>query len=249
MGVTRATAARDRLAVALDAPHLGRCEAILERLAGVPGWIKVGSELFTAAGPAALEAAGRRARVFLDAKFHDIPTTVARAVAAATRHGVEMLTVHAAGGASMLRGAREAALETASAAGREPPRVLGVTVLTSLGAADLKETGVAGEVEEQVARLVDLILAAGLDGVVVSALETAAVRRRAGEALYIVTPGIRSAASTPDDQVRTASVASALAAGSDLLVVGRPVLAAADPAATARQLVREIEQAVAAREA
>ncbi len=240
------TRAADRLAVALDVPDLARAHALLDQLGGVPGWLKVGSELFTAAGPAALEAARRHARLFLDTKLCDIPNTVARAVAAATRQGVGMLTLHASGGGAMLRAAREAARETASAAGREPPILLGVTVLTSLGPPDLKDIGVAGSVGEQVARLVDMALAAGLDGVVASPREAAAIRRRAGDALRIVTPGIRPAAAAPDDQARTATAAEAIGAGADLLVVGRPVIAAADPAAAAEALVREIAQALGA---
>ncbi len=238
------TSAADRLAVALDVPDLARARGLLEALRGVPGWLKVGSELFTASGPDALAAAQRHARVFLDTKLHDIPNTVAGAVAAAARQGVAMLTLHAAGGGAMLRAAREGALEGASAAGCEPPLLLAVTVLTSFGPPELKEVGVAGGVDEQVARLVDVALAAGLDGVVASPREAAAVRRRAGDALRIVTPGIRPAAWPRDDQNRTATAAEAIRAGADVLVVGRPVVAAADPGAAARMLVCEIEQAL-----
>ncbi len=239
--------ASDRLAVGLDVPDLAAAEALIASLAGVPGWLKVGSELFTAVGPPALEAAGRGARVFLDTKLHDIPNTVARSVAAATRHGVGMLTLHASGGGAMLRAAAEAAAEAADAAGRPPPLLVGVTVLTSLSAGELKEVGVAaGEVEEQVARLVDLCLSAGLDGVVTSPHEAAAVRRLAGDALRIVTPGVRSANWPADDQARTATAGAAVAAGADLVVVARPVIHAPDPARAARQLVAEIEAALAA---
>jgi orotidine-5'-phosphate decarboxylase len=240
-------AARDRLAVGLDVPDLAAAEALIAALGGAPGWLKVGSELFTAAGPPALRAAGRSARVFLDTKFHDIPNTVARAVAAATRHGVAMLTLHAGGGGAMLRAAREAAEEAAAAVGSRRPRLVGVTVLTSLTPGDLKEVGVGvGAIEEQVARLVDLCLAAGLDGVVASPQEAASVRRRAGDALKIVTPGVRPAGWPTDDQARTATAAAAVSAGADLVVVGRPVLRARDPAGAARQLVAEIEEALAA---
>ncbi|HEY8156540.1 MAG TPA: orotidine-5'-phosphate decarboxylase [Myxococcota bacterium] len=242
--------ARDFLAVALDVPRLDAAEDLVRRLAGVPGWLKVGAELFTSAGPSALAAAGSAARVFLDAKLHDIPNTVAGAVAAATRHGVGMLTLHAAGGIAMLRAAREAAEETALAIGSPRPLLVGVTVLTSLSPADLKELGIqASSVEEQVARMVDLALAAGLDGVVASPREAAAVRRRAGPGLRIVTPGVRPAGAADDDQRRTASAAEAIQAGADLLVVGRPVVRAPDPAAAARELVREIEAALGSRTA
>ena len=242
--------ARDRLAVALDVPRLDTAEDLVRRLAGAAGWLKIGSELFTSVGPAALAAAGSASRVFLDTKLHDIPNTVAGAVSSATRHGVGMLTLHAAGGVSMLRAAREAAERTAAETGGTRPLLIGVTVLTSLSPADLKELGFdAGSVEEQVARLVELVLAAGLDGVVASPREAAAVRRRAGAALRIVTPGVRAAGAQGDDQRRTASAAAAIDAGADLSVVGRPGVRAPDPAAAARGLVREIEVALGARRA
>jgi orotidine-5'-phosphate decarboxylase len=161
-----------------------------------------------------------------------------------------MLTLHAAGGIAMLRAAREAAEETALAIGVRRPLLVGVTVLTSLSPADLKDLGIqAGSVEEQVARMVDLVLAAGLDGVVVSPREAASVRRRAGAELRIVTPGVRPSGAAEDDQRRTASAAEAIQAGADLVVVGRPVVRAPDPAAAARQLVREIEAALGSRTA
>lgn len=236
---------RDRLAVALDVPSLAAAEILVAQLAGLPGWLKVGGELFTAAGPAAIALAAKQARVFLDIKLHDIPNTVAGAVAAAARHGVGMLTLHVAGGAAMLRAARAAADEAGVTGTR--PALLGVTVLTSLGTAELRRVGVQGPVEEQVARLVDLALECGLDGVVASPHEAAAVRSRAGSQLTIVTPGVRAATAAPDDQTRTASAADALRAGSDLLVVGRPVVRAADPGRAAREMLREIESALARR--
>jgi orotidine-5'-phosphate decarboxylase len=239
--------ARDRLAVALDVPALEDAEALIAALDGVPGWLKVGSELFTTAGPAAVAAARGSARVFLDLKFHDIPHTVARAVAAATRHGASMLTVHAAGGSEMLRAARESAEEAAQAAGLKRPELVAVTVLTSLAASDLEEIGVRGAVvEDQVARLVDLALAAGLDGVVASPHEAGLVRARVGDALRIVTPGVRPASWPADDQARRAGARAAVEAGADLLVVGRPVVRSPAPAEAARELLREIEDGLAA---
>jgi orotidine-5'-phosphate decarboxylase len=242
-----ALSSRDRLAVALDVPTLDDARSLIDALAGASGWLKVGGELFTAAGPAALEAAAATARVFLDTKFHDIPNTVARSVAAATHQGVAMLTLHASGGSAMMRAARDAAGEAAAAAGVEAPCLLGVTVLTSLSPSDLKEVGIETAVEDQVARLVDLALESGIGGVVASPLEAAMVRRRAGEALRIVTPGIRSSADAADDQARTATPGSAIEAGADVLVVGRPVVRASDPRRTATALVAEIERALAAR--
>ena len=145
--------ARDRLAVALDVSALAAARPLVAALAGVPGWLKVGGELFTAEGPAAIALARGAARVFLDTKLHDIPNTVARSVAAAVGHGVGMLTLHAAGGRAMLRAARDAADEAADGSGRDRPILVAVTVLTSLGAADLVEVGIAGGPEEQVLRL------------------------------------------------------------------------------------------------
>lgn len=241
-------AAADHLAVGLDLPDLASAQRMAESLAGLVGWLKVGSQLFTTAGPAAVAVAGRSARVFLDLKFHDIPNTVAGAVGAASRLGVGMLTVHTSGGGAMLRAARDAAAEGAAAAGCDRPLIIGVTVLTSMAAADLKEVGVsAAAVDDQVARLVELAIASGLDGIVAAPQEVARVRAVAGEALRIVTPGIRSSDAPPDDQVRTASAGDAIAAGSDVLVVARPVLRAADPASAARELVAEIEAALGAR--
>jgi orotidine-5'-phosphate decarboxylase len=247
--MSRIESARDRLAVALDVPDLAQAEALIDSLAGVPGWLKVGGELFTVAGPAALAAAGRTAKVFLDTKLHDIPNTVGRTVAAAARGGVSMLTLHGGGGSAMLAAARESADVVASETGNPPPLLLAVTVLTSFSPSALKEIGIDATIEDQVARLVDIAVAAGIDGVVASPLEAAAVRRRAGDALCIVTPGIRPAGWPADDQARAASAGDAIAAGSDVLVVGRPVLTAADPAEAARRIVAEIEAALGPRQA
>jgi orotidine-5'-phosphate decarboxylase len=238
--------ARDRLAVALDVPALDDARALVASLEGVPGWLKVGGELFTAAGPAAIELARQSARVFLDTKLHDIPNTVARCVAAATRHGVGMLTLHAAGGRAMLRAARESADEVVAATGCERPILVAVTLLTSLGAADLSDIGIAASPEDQVLRLAELAMAAGIDGIVTSPLEVARVRERLGRELLLVTPGVRRSDGPADDQTRTATAAEALAAGADLLVVGRPVIRAAAPAQAVRALVAEMEAGLAA---
>jgi len=242
--------ARERLAVALDVESLDQAESLIEALAGVPGWLKVGGELFTAAGPPAIAAAGKCAKVFLDTKLHDIPNTVARTVSAATRHGVSMLTLHTSGGADMLRAARAAAEDTAAAGDRPRPLLVGVTVLTSFSSAGLREVGLAAPaVADQVMRMVDLALESGIDGVVASPHEAAAIRSRAGAEFRIITPGIRPQGSPADDQARTATAADAIAAGSDLLVVGRPVLRAPDPSGAAQQLIAEIERARGAEEA
>lgn len=236
--------ARDRLAVALDVDNLDEAESLVESLAGVPGWLKVGGELFTVAGPPALAAAGKHARVFLDTKLHDIPNTVARTVGAATRHGVAMLTLHTTGGSDMLRAARAAAEEAAAAGDLPRPLLLGVTVLTSFSSAGIREVGFsAAVVSDQVARMVDLAVESGIDGVVASPHEAAAIRSRAGADFRIVTPGIRPEGWPADDQARTATASEAIEAGADLLVVGRPVLRAPDPSDAARRLVGEIERA------
>jgi orotidine-5'-phosphate decarboxylase len=227
-----------RLIVALDAPGLAEAEALLERLAGVVGTYKVGAQLFTAAGPAAVEMVQKRGgRVFLDLKYHDIPASVAGAVREAGRLGVALLTVHASGGRAML----EAAAGAAAAAGRERPRVLAVTVLTSIDRATLhRDLGVPSAVEGHVVRLAGLARAAGCDGVVASPREVGQLRALLGREALIVTPGIRPAGGARDDQARTDTPARAARAGADYLVVGRPVTAAPDPAAAAAAILAEM---------
>jgi len=239
--------AREHLAVALDVASVDQATRHIERIAGVPGWLKIGFELFTAAGPASITLAAKSSSVFLDLKFHDIPTTVARAVASATRHGAALCTLHASGGLAMLRAAKTAAAEEAERCQLSRPKLVAVTVLTSLAQEDLPSIGIAGPLSEQVARLVDLSLEAGLDGVVASAREAEAVRRRAGTDFLIVTPGIRPAGSERGDQYRVATPSSAIRAGADLLVVGRPILQAENPADAARAVCAEIETALEGR--
>lgn len=219
----------DRLIVALDVPDLAEAALLLARLRPLVRWFKVGSELFTAAGPRAvalvLESGGR---VFLDMKYHDIPQTVGRAVASAGRLGVSMVNVHAAGGEAMLR----------AAAGARGAGVLliGVTVLTSLQDDPLTVADQARRVQE-----------AGLDGVVASAREAALIKQACGDRFLVVTPGIRPADAPEDDQRRTATPGEAVAAGSDFLVVGRPITAARDPAQAAERILDEMRDAVAGR--
>jgi orotidine-5'-phosphate decarboxylase len=236
--------ARDFLAVALDVPSLSAAEKTIEGLGGEPGWLKIGSELFTAVGPAVIELATKRARVFLDLKFHDIPNTVASAVKSGTGLGVSLMTLHAVGGVSMLRAARDAAAEEAERLGVPRPELVAVTVLTSTAEEELAQVGVAGSLPDQVARLVDVALESGIDGVVSSPLEASAVRKRAGKDFRIVTPGIRPAGSAVGDQVRIATPASAIEQGSNLLVMGRPILKAECPVDAARAAISEIEAAL-----
>lgn len=226
-----------RLIVALDYPEPAAALALIEQLE--PRWcrLKVGFELFISGGPALVETLQMRGfEVFLDLKLHDIPNTVAAACRRAAALGVWMLTVHGSGGAAMIAAAREA-LEAGS--DRNRPRLVAVTVLTSLTEAELQALGMAQTIPEQVDRLAGLALNAGADGLVCSPLEVAALRDRFGAAPLLVTPGIRAAApseASGDDQRRTLAAAQALAAGSSYLVIGRPITRAHDPAAALQQI-------------
>jgi orotidine-5'-phosphate decarboxylase len=234
----------DQLLVALDVDTAAEARTLADRLRGAAGGFKIGSRLFTSHGPSIVEELSARGdRVFLDLKFHDIPHTVAGAVAAATRLGAWMINVHAAGGAAMMRAAREAADEESARASRPAPLVIAVTMLTSLNDAVLADVGFAGGVTDQVERLAALAQTAGLDGVVASAQEIALIRKRCGSAFAIVTPGIRGAGDAVGDQSRTMSAAHALAAGSTYLVVGRPIIASADPRAAAERIAAECRAA------
>jgi orotidine-5'-phosphate decarboxylase len=230
----------DQLIVALDVDTAVEARKLAERLRGVVGGFKIGSRLFTSHGPSVVEElVARGNRVFLDLKFHDIPHTVAGAVAAATRLGVWIVNVHASGGSDMMRAAREAANEEAARMSGPAPLVIAVTVLTSLDASMLNEVGFGRAAGAQVERLAVLAQAAGLDGVVASPQEVALIRARCGDRFVIVTPGIRAAADSKGDQSRTLSASEALAAGADYLVVGRPIIAAQDPRAAAERIAAE----------
>jgi orotidine-5'-phosphate decarboxylase len=238
---------RERLWVALDVETLKEADGLLERLAVPAGKMgaKIGTQLFTAAGPAAVEAALRRGfPVFLDLKYHDIPNTVAGAVREATRIGVRMLNVHASGGVAMMRAAAEAATKAAKDFGVTRPICIGVTVLTSLDRKGLDEVGVTGNVEAHVLRLAERAREAGLEGCVASPQEARLLRRVLGPRWVIVTPGIRPA-EREDDQKRVATPAAAIRAGADAIVVGRPITAAPDPKAAAAAILAEIASASA----
>jgi orotidine-5'-phosphate decarboxylase len=221
-----------RVIVALDFADPNLALALAEKLHPRDCALKVGKELFVTAGPELVRTMiARGFRVFLDLKFHDIPNTVGLACAAATRLGVWMLNVHAAGGAAMLGAARTAVDEAAATRGSAPPLLVGVTVLTSLENADLRDIGVEGDTMSQALRLARLTAAAGLDGVVCSAQEAKTLRASLGPAFKLVTPGIRPAGSVADDQARIITPGAAIANGADYLVIGRPVTRAPDPVA------------------
>jgi orotidine-5'-phosphate decarboxylase len=233
------TSPRNRLIVALDLPDRDSALAAVGRLAGHVGYFKVGLEVFVSEGPRLVEEIrGRGERVFLDLKLHDIPNTVAGAVRSACRLGVQMLTVHAAGGRQMLRAAGEAAQGAGSA-----PLLLAVTALTSLSGADLAALGISESPAGWVDRLAGLAWEAGMPGLVASPMEVPLLRQKLGDRVRLVVPGIRPAGAAAQDQSRIAGPAEAIGAGADYLVVGRPILQDPDPPAAADRIVEEIARA------
>ena len=234
---------RNPIIVALDVPAPDTALALAARLAPFVGAFKIGTELFTSAGPEIVRRVrATGAAVFLDLKFHDIPNTVARSVEAAVHLDVQMLTVHASGGLAMLQAAEKAAQTTARALNRPPPVVLAVTVLTSLDAAALVQVGFPDSIGRQVERLAGLAATAGLRGLVCSPLEIAGLRAILPAGFQLVTPGIRPADTAMDDQKRTLTPAEAMAAGASWLVIGRPICAAKDPAAAAERILSSLAQ-------
>jgi orotidine-5'-phosphate decarboxylase len=225
---------KDRLIVPLDVSTAHEANRLVGLLSGLAGMFKIGSQLFTAAGPELVRGiVARGERVFLDLKFHDIPSTVTSAVAEACRLRVSLVNVHALGGRRMM----EAAVSTLPAMGT---KLLAVTVLTSQDDEGLAEVGVRGPVADTVRRLALLAKEARVDGVVASPHEVAAIRDACGDDFLIVTPGIRPAGADPADHARAATPAAALASGADYLVVGRPIVGAPDPAAAARAILEEM---------
>jgi len=239
---------RSSLIVALDFDSLSSAIKFATQIADLVGMFKIGNQLFTAAGPAAVkEIAALGAGVFLDLKYHDIPNTVAGAVlSAAAMSGVQLVNVHALGGKPMMEAAAQA-ISAGVPMGADRPRLLAVTILTSMDHKTMKEVGVGGTPKSRVVKLALLAKEAGVDGVVASVQEAKAIRKACGDGFLIVTPGVRPKDSdvqpAPDDQSRKASPKQAIRAGADFLVVGRPILAAADPRAAAQSIVDEIAAA------
>jgi len=234
--------ARDRLIVALDVPTVDAARAMVDRLRGAVGMFKVGSQLFGAGGPALVrELIDGGEKVFLDLKYHDIPNTVAGACRAAAKLGVWMLNVHASGGEAMMRAARDAVAAVA-----RPPLIIGVTILTSLGDADLEQVGFSGSAQDNVIRLARLARASGLDGVVCSAQEAPALRAATGEDFLLVTPGIRLEADARGDQARVVTPVEAVRLGASYLVIGRPITQSGDPVATLESIRQSLGESATA---
>ncbi len=231
---------KDRLIVALDVPTAAQAREMARQLGGICRWVKVGLELYLAAGSAIVEElASQGLSVFLDLKFHDIPNTVAGAVRSAASMGASLLTIHAAGGPAMLAAAAEAAASSANS-----PRLLAVTVLTSMDAAQLAAIGVDASPADQVLRLARMARNSGIDGLVCSAEEIRVLRQELGPAMQLVIPGIRPAGSEVGDQKRISTPADAIRAGANALVVGRPITKASNPAQAAEAILKEIASAV-----
>jgi orotidine-5'-phosphate decarboxylase len=233
--------ARERLIVALDVKTPEEAKELIDALSPVVEVFKVGIAPFTAYGQVVLdklEEAGKK--VFLDLKFHDIPNTVKNAAYVSTAKGVFMLNFHCIGGENMLRAAVEGAREASAALGKEPPVLLGVTVLTSMDEDEMKSVGLTGKVEEKVVEFARLAKKAGLDGVVASAQEAATIKKSAGKDFIVVTPGVRPEWAAAGDQKRIVTPKAAIENGADYIVVGRPIIQAPDPQDAARRIIEEM---------
>jgi orotidine-5'-phosphate decarboxylase len=235
----------DKLIVALDVETPSKALDLVRELHSVAGMFKIGSQLFTSAGPQIVkDIIALDAKVFLDLKFHDIPHQVAGAARAAAELGVSLFTVHASGGSEMLRRAVESVSEVAERKGSVRSKILAISVLTSIDATILSQIGVTSSPEESVLRLVALAESSGVDGVVASPQEIKTIRRAVANSNFLlVTPGIRPAASEQEDQKRVATPAAAIAAGASYLVVGRPITGAPNPLQAAGEIVAEMERA------
>jgi orotidine-5'-phosphate decarboxylase len=237
--------AKDKLIVALDVDNANQALKLFDSLHDSVGMFKIGMQLFTAAGPDIVrQIVSRGGRVFLDLKYHDIPNTVAMAAIEATRLGVSLFNIHASGGSEMMQRTADAVAEVSDREKLTKPKILGVTVLTSIDQETLQQIGINDEPAMVVRRLASLAQASGLDGVVASAQEIGIVRESIAQPDFlIVIPGIRAASGEAHDQRRTMTAGEAIKAGADYLVIGRPILAAADPVRAAQTFVDEIAKA------
>jgi len=234
-------ALRDRIIFALDVATLTAATVWIHKLGGLVGYFKVGLELFTATGPEVVARLNNAdIKCFLDLKFHDIPNTVAGAVRSATRLGVDMMTIHLSGGKAMAEAALAAAAEEADRLGIKRPKIIGVSVLTSLGENDIKDLGWHASVKEQVERLLRLAVLAGLDGMVCSAADLGSIRHQTPQGFLLITPGIRPTGAASGDQARISTPGAAMRAGADLLVIGRPISEAPDAREAVEKIVAEM---------
>jgi orotidine-5'-phosphate decarboxylase len=235
--------ARERLVLALDVDDFKTAEELVGGLSDYVGAFKIGNQLFTAEGPKVVDMVNKKGgKVFLDLKFHDIPNTVARAAEVATKLGVSIFNVHTSGGYEMMKAAAEATAKISKELAIRKPIILGVTLLTSINQEILeKEIGIIKRLEEQVVHLAKLAKASGLDGVVASSWEIKEIRKVCGEDFVILTPGIRPAGQSSDDQKRVIAPQEAIKLGANFLVVGRPIRNAANPVEAAKQILKEME--------
>jgi len=236
--------ARERLVLALDVDDFKKADELVGKLSDYVGVFKIGSQLFTAEGAKVVNMVNERGgKVFLDLKFHDIPNTVARAAEVATKLGVFIFNVHTSGGYEMMKAAVEASEKISLTLDVRKPLILGVTLLTSINQEILKkEIGITRILEEQVVHLAKLAKAAGLDGVVASSWEINEIRKTCGEDFIILTPGIRPAGKSSDDQKRVMTPREAVKLGADFLVIGRPIRNASNPVEAAKEILREMEE-------
>lgn len=236
--------ARERLVLALDVNNFKKAEELVDKLTDYVGVFKIGNQLFTAEGTKVIKMVQEKGgKVFLDLKFHDIPNTVARAAEVVSKLGVYIFDIHTSGGYEMMKAAVEASKKLSFALGISKPLILGVTLLTSINQEILeKEIGIKKSLEEQVVHLAKLAKAAGLDGVVASPWEIKALRAACGEGFVILTPGIRLAGKSDDDQKRTMTPQEAIKLGADFIVIGRPITNATNPVKASQEILKEMEE-------